>query len=160
MKLLKQWAMACMYFSFLTSFSEKCELMNFKYDTDSLGAGQYTFLSGCSDACLLLEKKDKGVVFFCPGARVHSKIKKLVQEHKKKQSDDCFFEVRQEKGPVFGVKILFEVDPEKKFLLSRTFTSVTGQQGLLIRCIDQKLLNILHDKTPSKVLRYAYFKKH
>ena len=89
-----------------------------------------------------------------------SKIKKEIQSHKQAKIEGHFFDVTQEKLPVFGVKILLGIESEKSFLLARTFMSVNGQQGLLIRCMDQKFLNTLHDKTASKIRRYAYCRQH
>ena len=64
MKSMKQWLVVWLHLWVLTSFSQKCGLAYFKYDQDALGAGQYTFLSSCSEPCLVLEKRQNGVVFF------------------------------------------------------------------------------------------------
>ncbi len=159
MKNIKRWFILCVYFGFLTSFSQKCGVTHFNYEKDSLNVDQYTFFSNCSEPCFILEKKQNGIVFFCPGASVGKKLKKMVDNHKKNQIEKCFFEAVEVKVPVAGVKILFEVDPKKHFLLSRTFISVSGQQGLLIRCIENTILRTLHIETSSNIRRYAYYNK-
>ena len=134
---------------------EPCQITHVSYEQDIWGNDQYTFLSDCKRPCIFLENHDEGARFFWPGARLSSKIKKIIKDRQEDVNDSMgyFFEILQEQKPFQGVRILFGINNIKRFLISRTFNSVSGQTGLLIRCIARDVIKKMYDKSPSKIRR-------
>lgn len=120
-----------------------------------------TYDQGSIDESLIDSQKPITLTFFVPYATMSDKGKKAVDEMNKKSCHQDFcIKVHSVKLPIEGLKYELTFVPKKRGLEFQTFTSITGEQGIMFVFCDNQVLKKVNTVTAeNKIRRVASLEK-
>lgn len=99
--------------------------------------------------------------FMVPLAKIKNKTMKDTIKNMNNLSchEDYCLVIKHVETPIKGIEFSITLAPEKRALEYQSFTSITGEKGIVFKFFDQKALKNLNLKTANVIRRYAYAKK-
>lgn len=120
-----------------------------------------TYDQAAIDQSLIDAQKPITLTFFVPCATMSDKSKQAVHEMNKQPCHNHYcIKVHSVKSPIQGLKYELTFIPKKRGLEFQTFTSITGEQGIMFVFSDNEVLNRVNTVTAeNKIRRVASLEK-